>query len=170
MARQALPPPAAPRRLPGDYASNLLLRKNPMAIVGSAFAAFGGLFGFLGIGLCFVQPFLGALFLLFGFVFGGAGLAMRSGSRRTPSKQIAALTHGVAAAGHIVGVHRDGSQSLNGQCPWRLEYVFQTASGPASGATTGWDAQHGLRRSGEEVWVVYLPQDPSASSLWPPVS
>lgn len=79
-------PPPAPRHLPEKYTRDVLLWKNVGALVGTFFAAFGGLFG-------------------------GIGLALRSATRRSSLRQIAALTHGYPAEGpgrrRVVGHQRE---------------------------------------------------------------
>ena len=163
-------PPAAPRRLPEKFTRDLLLWKNVGAIVGTCFAAFGGLFGVLGVGLAFVLLPLGLGFLAFGGLFGGIGLALRNGARRSATRQIEALTLGYPAEGQIVAVGSDTSEFINGRHPYRIEYVFLVNGQAMGGATKSWDPVNALRRPGEPLWVVFLPNDPSANSIWPPIS
>lgn len=167
---RAMAPPPGPRHLPEKYTRDLLLWKNVGAVVGSAFAAFGALFGVIGLGLFLVLLPLGLGFLAFGLLFGGIGWVIRNGSRREGMRQIAALTHGYAAEGQIVTVNEDRSEYINGRHPYRIDYVFQVNGQMVGGSTKGWDVIHSLRRPGEPLWVVYLPNDPSSNSIWPPIS
>lgn len=167
---RALAPPPAPRHLPERYTRDRLLAKNAGAIVGTAFAAFGALFGVIGLGLCLVLLPLGLGFMAFGGLFGGIGLAVRNASRKDPMRQIEALTRGVAAEGQVVSVGRDGSESINGRNPFVIEYLFTVNGQPIGGATKGWDIVNATRQPGQALWVVYLPNDPSVNSIWPPIS
>lgn len=163
-------PPPAPRHLPEKYSRDVLLWKNVGAMVGTFFAAFGGLFGVLGLGLLFVLLPLGLGFAAFGVLFGGIGLALRNAARRSALRQIAALTHGHPSEGQIIAVSSDTSESINGRHPFRIEYVFQVNGQPVGGSTRAWDIVNALRRPGEPLWVVFLPNDPSANSIWPPIT
>ncbi len=167
---RALAPPPTPRHLPERYTRARLLSKNVGALVGTVFAAFGGLFGALGVGLCFVLLPLGLGFMGFGVLFGGIGLALRSASRKDALRQIAALTYGVTAEGQVVSVGRDTSESINGRNPFLIEYVFSVNGQALGGATKGWDIVNATRQPGQPLWVVYLPNDPSVNSIWPPIS
>lgn len=163
-------PPPAPRHLPEKYTRDLLLWKNVGALVGTIFAAFGALFGTLGVGLAVVLLPLGLAFLGFGALFGGIGFALRGASRKSAQRQIAALTHGHPAEGQIVAVTVDTGEQINGRSPLRIEYVFMVQGQPVGGSTKAWDVVNRLRQPGEPLWVVFLPHDPTANSIWPPIS
>lgn len=167
---RGLAPPPSPRQLPERYVRDLYFSKNVLAIIGTFFAAFGGLFGGLGVFLIFVLLPLGLAFTAFGALFGGLGLVLRRQGRKAPERQIAALTQGVCAEGQIVTIGQDFSETINGRNPFRIDYVFSVQGQPVSGSTRGWDVIHAMRRPGEPLWVVYLPTDPTVNSIWPPVS
>ena len=166
---RGLAPPAAPRRLPERYTRELLGSKNVGAIVGTIFAAFGALFAVLGVGLCFVLLPLGLGFFGFGALFGTIGGLVRSGSRRSALRQIDALTRGFVSEGQLVSVRQDLSVSINGRSPYRIEYVFYVNGQALGGSTRGWDVVNALRQPGEPLWVVFLPEDPTNNSIWPPI-
>ena len=164
------PPPSAPRKLPDAYVRNTLTNKNVLVILGIVFASIGGLFLALGVGLTFVLPPLGLGFAGGGLLFGGIGLTLRSFGRKSALRQLDALTRGQVAEGQLVSVGQDFSTTLNGRHPFVLEYVFMVNGLPTSGSTSGWDLSNALRRPGEALWVVYLPEDTTVCSLWPPVA
>lgn len=163
------PPPQAPRHLPEKYVRDLFLWNNTVAMVGTIFAAFGGLFGGLGVFLCVVLLPLGLAFMAFGMLFGGIGLFMRKKSREGAEKQVAALTTGLCAEGQIVSVNQNLYETINGRHPFQIDYVFQVNGQWLSGSAKAWDILHGMRQPREPLWVVYLPSDPTVSSIWPPV-
>jgi hypothetical protein len=167
---RAAEPPAIPRRLPQRYTNDLLGWKNVGAIVGTVFAAFGALFAAIGVGLCFVLLPLGLGFFGFGALFGTIGWLLRSASRKSALRQIDALTRGHVAEGQLVGVRQDFSESINGRHPYRIEYVFYVNGQPLGGSTSGWDIVNALRQPGEPLWVVFLPENPSINSIWPPIA
>ena len=167
--RAAAPPPA-PRRLPERYTRELLLWRNVGAMVGTIFASLGAVFATIGLGLCFVLLPLGLSFFAFGALFGGIGWALRSGSRKSALRQIDALTRGLVAEGQLVGVRQDFSENINGLNPYRVEYVFYVNGQALGGSTKGWDIVNAMRQPGEPLWVVFLPEDPGVSSIWPPIA
>jgi len=67
-------------------------------------------------------------------------------------------------------VSSDTSESINGRRPFQIEYVFQVNGKPVGGSTRAWDIVNALRRPGEPLWVVFLPGDPSANSIRPPIT
>ncbi len=166
---RGLAPPPAPRRLPERYTKDLLSSKNVGALVGTVFAAFGALFAVLGLGLCFVLLPLGLGFFAFGALFGTIGGLVRSAARKSALRQIDALTRGFVAEGQLIAVRQDFSETLNERNPYRIDYVFYVNGQPVGGSTKGWDIVNALRQPGEPLWVVFVPEDPTISSVWPPI-
>lgn len=155
-------PPSGPRTLPDAYVRSLLVWNSNMGLLGAAWGAFGVLFLVLGTGLLLVFPPVGCVFAPFGLIFLLVGIVVYRSSRRGPLRQIAALTRGVAAEADIVSV-RKGSEG------WEVEYEYRVDGRALRGKTIGQDIAHSIRQRGEPLWVVYLPEDPSACSVWPPM-
>lgn len=165
----AVKPGPAPRKLPRGYRARVTFWKNPLAVIGAAFGAFGVLFGGLGCPLTIVLIPLGLGFLGFGVLFGGLGALMAFFGVRAGAVRIRALVDGVPARGRIVEVHTDTSQSINGRHPRSIRYVFDAGDGVHEGVATAWEWLDGDRDPDEPCWVVYLPDDPDTNALWPPV-
>jgi hypothetical protein len=163
-------PPPSPRHIPDQYKKDLLFSKNVGAFVGLAFAIVGVVVAVIGIGLVCVVPIVGLGLLLFGAVFGGIGLTLRSSARGAAMRKLEALMHGEVAEGKIVSVGPDMTESVNGRHPTRIDYVFTADGRLTSGATNGWDAVNMVRQPGEPLWVVFMANDPTANSIWPPIA
>ena len=99
------------------------------------------------------------LFLLLG------GWLMRRG-RRWSVQQIAALERGIAAEASIVDIRKEPAGTSH---RWVIRYRFQTPEGPQEGEARGWSGVHVRRQVGDPLWVVYLEDAPSQSTLWPPI-
>ena len=59
---------------------------------------------------------------------------------------------------------------MNGVSPYIVEFVFD-AGGQKYNGTVGniFDDVNLVKERGDQVWVVYMPNDPSLSSIWPPL-
>ena len=109
-------------------------------------------------------------FFAFGALFGTIGWLLRSASRKSALRQIDALTRGHVAEGQLIGVRPDLSETINGRNPYRIDYVFYVNGQPLGGSTKGWDIVNMRRQPGEPLWVVFLPEDPTTNSIWPPIA
>lgn len=147
------PPPQAPRNLPSQYKSNILLWKNPTALVGTIF---------LGVGVL-------TAIVLIGFIFIIVGYFLRKSGIEAGNNKLAALERGQAAQGQILGVTQNTSVSINGRHPWRVEYGFVANGVRVPGSVESFDDSARFHQPGEPIWVVYLAEDPSKNSVWPPL-
>lgn len=162
----SLPPP--PRRLPKGYAWRLLMSSVGFPIGGT----------FLVLGLPMFCIFAGAgllsqlwLLLLIGsglsllFVIFGAGLLYMAWNR--VARYLRCYRHGLLTEGQVSEVFEDHSVVINGTFPWVIRYQY-TAQGQ------NWEGEARLERSfpeayaaGQRVYVLYLPDAPDSSVLFP---
>jgi len=161
-------PPDPPRTLPSGYPLRITLTSNVFVIIGIVFTLVSVPFSlaFLGAGLAEPEVMWGALG---GLVFGAVGLPMLIFGLRRARRKLDALRHGVVADGMILGVTLNTSTTINGQHPWRIDYVFDGPEGPVEGRAESWDLMTGQLEQGEPVWVVWVRGDPSRNAIWPPV-
>lgn len=80
------------------------------------------------------------------------------------------LEHGTAVKGEITAITTDFSKRINGRSPKILEFVF-TANGQKHVGTVPniMDPIEHWRRTGDQIWVLYMPDNPELSSVWPPM-
>lgn len=150
-----IPPPSGPpRALPDGYAMRIRYWRNVEVMLGIAFMVVG----------FFTTPLLG-----FGLIFLGVGFYVhRLGSERA-HKQLLALEFGVPVEGTITWVGLDLKKSINKQHPWRIDFTFESATGPVAGSVESWDPVTAARVPGERIWVVYDAGRPDICSSWPPI-
>lgn len=139
------PPPAAPRRLPDTYRRRVLFSKNVFVILGVVFT--------FCLGWTIVFALVGAPLLYVGWT--------------RAQKKLRALTDGHRSGGRIVEVERDGTVQINNRSPWKIVYTYEAAGKEREGWVHAWDRPR--LRPDDAVWVVWGPDDPADSCLWPPV-
>ncbi len=165
-------PPPAPRVIPARYRRSILWTRNVVALLGLIFFCLG--VPFLGAGVVILstvrswQAFLA--FPIVGGVFSALGLPMLLVGRRVGKRKLMALEHGTAAPGEITNVQLNTRVMINGRNPWLLTYSFSAGQEPCDGTAQSFSPHEGGRKAGDPVWVVFAPDDPSISTLWPPVS
>ena len=145
---KGLPPGPTPRTLPKVYI-NKLKYKNIYFIIGIIFL---------------VLFFWTVIFGIIGFFLMRYGL-------KTANKKIMALENGTNAEGVLIDIYKDRSQEINGKNPWLIEYEFTTEKGELITAkkTGAWNTNNRYRRPNDQVWVLYMPENPEISAIWPPV-
>jgi len=141
-------PPPPPRTLPAKYRKRVLYYRNVLFIIGVVFTAV--------FFWTVILPVVGILLIMYGL--------------KKARQEILALEQGRPARGRIQSVRKDTTTTLNNRHPWVIEFSFMTPSGERQGRDTGWDDENAWRRPGDEVWVVYMAQDPDCSAVWPPVA
>ena len=157
------PPPAAPRSLPKGYARRVLLTSNLSTLIGGAFLLMALM---MGVPMVVQKLWLPALIPAF-FGLGGIGL-LRHGISHANSL-LRAFRQGVAEKGKIASIGKDTTQSINNVHPWKLVYHFPVNGQLVEGKVISFDSTVGQRRPGQPLWVLYLPDQPEASTPYPPV-
>ena len=155
-------PPNAPRVLPKGFAFRQLWSGNVLVMIG---AVFGGIGTFLFFPMLLLFPpaaLLPLFFMILGFVL------FRSGRKRARRK-LKAFIHGTVARGQLVEVSRDLSETTNGRNPWKLTYQFDVDGTAFEGSASSYDSTVGTRAAGQPVWVLYLANDPTQNTIYPPL-
>ncbi|NTX40935.1 hypothetical protein HUA78_41560 [Myxococcus sp. CA033] len=106
-------------------------------------------------------------------ILGGLGMVLRRTAwpralRREQRQRLRALRWGLPAAAELTRVERDFVPSVKAGSVARLAYVFTVHGELLHGDMPSPHALDVQRRPGERIWVVYLPEDPRVSALWPP--
>lgn len=155
-------PPDVPRTLPKGFAFRQRFSRNIATILGLVISMFGLLF-FLA--MLRAKPWVAifpGIFMLGGFSMFRYGWMHASGILR-------AFQHGVATEGKIAGISIDTTQSINNQHPWKLIYHFTANGQQQEGVLISWDSTIATRSTGQPMWVLYVENDPSQSTLYPPL-
>jgi len=147
-------PTAAPRVLPEKFKRQVRYWKNTFSLVGIIFMIIG-------------TPLI--LAFGFGLIFVVIGYFLFRRGKRTANETILALESGMSVEGIIEQIDLDYSQSINGKHPFRVSYSYQTSNGRQTDEIVCWDEQNKWRKAGDEIWVVYMPENPEISSPWPPI-
>lgn len=142
------PPPPAPRVLPKSYIRAVKYTSNVMSILGVVFT----------IVFCW-----SVIFPIIGIFLWRKGL-------RDANNELIPLQHGATVKGEVTAIRVDGSKQINGRNPRILEFVF-SANGQRFGGNVPniMDPIEQWRRPGDQIWVLYMPDNPDLSSVWPPL-
>ena len=86
-------------------------------------------------------------------------------------KELLPLEQGAIAIGEITDIRQDFSVKINNKSPYIIEFVFE-AGGQKHVGDVGniFDRASTMKEIGDQLWIVYMPEDPSLSSIWPPIS
>ena len=148
-------PELPPRELPKKFVRNVMLWRNTHTLIGVIFIAVG-------------IPAIAAFG--FGLIFVGVGYFLYRHGSKVGKEKIEALSNGMAAEGKIIDISKDTTQSINGQHPFIISYTCTTKGGLEQlDKVTCWDDSNMMRNHGDEIWVVYIPENPQISSPWPPM-
>ena len=118
------------------------------------------------IGLIFTAIFFWTI------IFPIIGIFLMRFGLKTANNKLNALQNGIKSEGVLTDIYKDHSQSVNGRNPWKLEYEFRTDAGEiiTASKTGAWNNNNRYRRVNDHLWVVYLPDNPKISAIWPPVN
>jgi hypothetical protein len=97
------------------------------------------------------------------------GFSMLRYGWKSASATLRAFQQGTATKGKIAGINIDTTQSINNQHPWKLIYHFTAGGQQHEGVLISWDSTIASRRTGQPLWVLYVEDDPSQCTLYPPV-
>jgi len=140
-------PPRAPRELPANYHKKRM--NGDVTII---------------IGKIFVFAFFWTIiFPIIGYFL------WKSGKERIQNK-LKALEEGTPVIGKVVDVYKDTSVAMNGRNPWAMDYSFDTKKAQKGhGTISSWDPSVSEYKTGDKIWVVYMPEDTDINSIWPPI-
>ncbi len=186
--RSLATPPPAPRAFHREYARKLV-REDPEAANGTMIAFIGGFLAvnmvllpvvigvqkldlagaFEAFGLYAVAMVLFAL-LLFAFalylLIGGISIVRQRDKEL--QKMVDVMRAGQATVGEIVEVREDRKQTQNDRHPWEIFYRYKVNGGQRMhGKIVTQNIPSTRYQPGCEVNVLYLPEEPSRSVLYP---
>lgn len=103
-------------------------------------------------------------------VFSVIGIFLWRKGLRDAKGELQPLEFGRHTKGEITGIKTDYSKRINDKNPKTLEFIF-TANGHKWAGTVPniMDPIEHWKRPGDQIWVVYMPEDPNISSVWPPM-
>lgn len=139
-------PPMAPRELPKKFVRRIKY--------------FGNVFTM--IGMVFTIPFIWSV------IFPIIGIFLWRKGIKEANDELIPLEHGNVVQGEIESITMDRSKTMNGQHPFVVNFSF-SINGQTHTGNVGNIFDPILKRRGDPVWVVYMPEDPNLSSVWPPL-
>ncbi|TLD69819.1 hypothetical protein FEM03_15970 [Phragmitibacter flavus] len=107
--------------------------------------------------------------VLFPLFFLVGGLSMINLGWKSGRKTLHAFRDGIAVQGNVHSINRDHTTTVNGQHPWKLTYHFPVDNRIQSGTITTFNSIVGTFKYGQPLWVLYLPEDHEASTVYPPI-
>ena len=142
------PPPPTPRVLPKSYVRSVKYFGNTYTL----------------IGIIFTIPFFWTvIFPIIGIILWRKGI-------REANAELVPLEHGAHTEGVITDVSKDFTKKISGVHPKVLTFVFESGGKKHVGTVPNlMDPTVHRKRAGDKIWVVYLPDNPSVSSVWPPM-
>jgi hypothetical protein len=116
------------------------------------------------LGIVFTIPFFwSVIFPIIGIFLWRKGL-------RDASNELIPLQHGSIAQGEITSVEYDYSKTINGKHPLTVNFSFAVGGRTYQGNVGNiFSSINQLKQAGEGVWIVYMPENPDLSSVWPPM-
>ncbi len=165
-------PPPPPRVLPKGYKNRVMFKDNPLILIGVIFVLVGTpiacLFPVIGLAsgvwlLLVIGGAVGTLFALLG------GVMLYTGINSGMSK-IIPYERGQATVGEITEIYRDTSIEVNGRNPWAVLYQFEADGSAYEGKVTTWKYAPKIQAEGNRVYILYMPDDPVQSVIYPPIN
>jgi hypothetical protein len=159
------PPPPTPRTLPRGFSARQWWSANFSVIFGLVFFIVG-----MAITILFAMAktwvaLFPALFTLGGFSALVRGITQ---ARRT----LRAFRLGEATEGEFSSIVKDPMYAgqKGGGAPWIIKYTFKTEGQKCEGTfSTIEDSAQTLIKVGKPVWVLFVKEDPSQSTIYPPL-
>jgi hypothetical protein len=139
------PPPLAPRELPAKFIKKVKYSNNVWTILGIVFTAT-------------------VVLSILGIIFWRKGLRMANA-------ELNPLMNGTSTHGTITSVDENSAVKINGRSPFVIDFVFNANGRQMTGSVGNlFDQSSRSKKTGDKVWVVYMPDDPEQSSIWPPLA
>ena len=155
-------PPSPPRVLPKGFEFRQKWSRNVATLAGIGLVLIASLFFVAALK---ARSFAALAPLL--FILGGASL-FRHGWQ-TACGVLKAFRKGVAVEGKVVEVRLDKTQSVNQRHPWVMTYQFPVGNELIEGSITSFNSTLGTRGGGQPLWVLYVPDDPTQNTIYPPI-
>jgi hypothetical protein len=154
-------PPAIPRELPKGFAFRQRFTNSAASLFGLILMIMGGLMGLL---LLLIKPWFA---LLPAMIFIGGALLLRHGMA-TAAATLRAFREGLPLQGRVLSSLKMTSQSHNGVNPWKLLYEFSLEGQKHQGSLIAWDENISQLKPRQPLWILYVREDPSINTVYPP--
>ncbi len=164
-------PPPPPRPLPKGYRQRMLFKNSPLLLIGLIFSGvgLGSLCLFAVIGAATGMLLMVGIAGLIGLIFVLIGAPMAYAGWKGALDKIRPYENGVHALGEISEIFRDVSVTVNGRNPWAVTYLYTVDGQTLEGRVTTWKYAPKMLKTGYHVHVLYLPEDPQQSVIYPPL-
>jgi hypothetical protein len=159
-------PPPAPRDFKNSFAWRQLV-SDGWAIAAGVFALIGAIFTLIGIPLILVV--VGFAFVPLGLLFLGAGVPILIWRYNLAQQTLNVLRLGEPVMGSIVDIHENVAVEVNGRHPWTITYGFAVDGEEYEGQTTTLRPVGFTHQVAQPMYVLYLPDDPTQNTVYPPV-
>jgi membrane protein implicated in regulation of membrane protease activity len=161
-------PPPAPRSIADSYLWRLL-GSDGWAVAAGIFTLIGAIFSFVGLILTFaiITAFVGIPFAILGLIFLGLGMTTLRRRYQDSQKTVEVLRQGEAVRGQVINVEANYNVTVNGRNPWTITYQFQLAGREFQNKVTTLNPPGPQLRTGQPVYVLYLPDSPEYNTLYP---
>jgi hypothetical protein len=141
-------PSPAPRELPKKFVKRIKYTGNVMTIIGMVFT---------------IPLFPTIIFPIIGIIIWKKGI-------KEANDELIPLQNGAVVMGEISEIIHDTTKVINNQSPYTVHFLFTVGGNKYSGNVGNiFTRRELLKQPGEKVWVVYMPENPELSSLWPPL-
>jgi hypothetical protein len=159
-------PPPPPREFKSSFVWRKLMSDGG-AIVGAVFALLGIIFTLIGIPLLLV--FVGVVFVPLGLIFLAVGAPLIIWRYQKAQQTLNVLRMGESVLGNIVEITENVAVTVNGRHPWTITYGFEVGGDGYQGKTTTLRPVGFTHHPGQPMYVLYLPDDPTQNTVYPPV-
>ena len=130
-------------------------------------ALIGAIFTLIGIPLLLVV--VGLVFVPLGLVFLGAGAPILIWRYNKAQQTLNVLRMGKPTPGNIVDIRENVAVEVNGRHPWTITYGFAVDGEEYEGQTTTLRPVGFTHQVAQPTTVLYLPDDPTQNTIYPPV-
>jgi hypothetical protein len=159
-------PPPPPRAFKDSFVWRKLW-SDGWAIAAGVFLLLGVIFTLIGIPLILVV--VGIAFVPLGLAFLGAGVPILIWRYNKAQQTLNVLRLGEAVLGTIVEVYQNYNVQVNNRHPWTIAYSFQLDGDEYEGRTTTLRPVGFTHQPGQPMYVLYLEDDPTQNTIYPPV-
>lgn len=163
-----LMPPPPPREISDKYRWKIMLADS-WSIAAGIFALIGAIFSLVGLALtvAIITAFVGIPFLGMGLLFLGGGGYVLYWRYNEALKAMNILRNGEAVLGQVTDTQINYNVAVNGRNPLTIGYQFQVNGNKYQSTVTTLNHLNLQFEAGKPVCVLYLPNAPEYSSLYP---
>jgi hypothetical protein len=161
-------PPPPPRDISDGYRWRIMLADS-WSIAAGIIALIGAIFSLAGLVLtvAIITAFVGLPFLGMGLLFLGGGGYVLYWRYNEALKAMNILRNGEAVPGQVTGAQTNHNVAVNGRNPLTIGYQFQVDGKDYQSTVTTLNHLNLQFEAGKPVCVLYLPNAPEYSSLYP---